>query len=220
MIRRAWGRVRLGRAGRWALWALAALTVPLAIALVVVALDVLRAPSQVSNDDRRFQTAPMRQAGLWNVGFLPRDGSEKLLGLEDDVVFRELSGLYLKIEPGKIDYQGFPERESLRAKVQYELTRLSREEADPVRQSRLLTLYGVMNLDSRPLDNREREAMIEKSVSAFRNAIDLDPSNVDAKTNLEAALSIFGPIALPGEQPTGGANQGNTSGQGSTGTGY
>jgi hypothetical protein len=220
VIRRAWGRVRLGRAGRWALWALAVSTVPIAIALVVVALDVLRAPSQVSNDDRRFQTAPMRQAGLWNVGFLPRDGSEKLLGLEDDVVFRELSGLYLKIEPGKVDYQGFPERESLRAKVQYELTRLSRQEADPVRHSRLLTLYGVMNLDSRPLDNREREVMIEKSVSAFRNAIDLDPSNVDAKTNLEAALSIFGPIALPGEQPTGGANQGNTSGQGSTGTGY
>jgi hypothetical protein len=220
VIRRAWGRVRLGRAGRWALWALAALVVPIAIALAVVALDVFRTPGQVSSDDRRFHTAPMRQAGLWNVGFLPRSGSEKLLGLEDDVFFRELSGMYLKIEPGRVDYQGFPERESLRAKVQYELTRLSREEADPVRQSRLLTLYGVMNLDSRPLDDREREAMIQKSVSAFRNAIDLDPSNVDAKTNLEAALSIFGPVALPGEQPTGGANQGNTSGQGSTGTGY
>jgi hypothetical protein len=220
VIRRAWGGVRLGRVGLWTPWALAALAVPLAIALAVVALDVLRAPVQLSSDDRRFQTAPMRQAGLWNVGFLPRDGSERLLGLEDDVFFRELSGLYLRIEPGKIDYQGFPERESLRAKVQYELTRLSREEADPVRQSRLLTLYGVMNLDSRPLDEREREAMIQKSVSAFRNAIDLDSSNVDAKTNLEAALSIFGPVALPGEQPTGGANQGNTSGQGSTGTGY
>jgi len=220
MIRRAWGRVRGGRIGSWALWALAALAVPVAFALAVVAVDVLRTPGQVTSDDQRFQTAPMRQAGLWDVGFLPRDGSERLLGLEDDIFYRELAGLYLKVEPGKVDYQGFPELESLRAKAQFELTRLSREESDPVRQSRILTLYGVMTLDGRPLDEREREAMVQKAVSAFRNAIDLDPSNVDAKTNLEAALSIFGPVALPGEQPTGGANQGNTSGQGSTGTGY
>jgi hypothetical protein len=220
MIERAWGSVRHGRVGRLAVWIVAALALLAAIVLAAVAVDVLRTPDQVASHDRRFHAAPMRQAGLWDVGFMPDDGSEKLLGLEDDVFFRELSGLYLKIEPGKIDYQGFPERESLRAKVQFELTRLSREEADPVRQSRLLTLYGVMNLDSRPLDERERESMIQKSVSAFRNAIDLDPSNVDAKTNLEAALSIFGPVAAPGEQPTGGANRGNTSGQGSTGTGY
>jgi hypothetical protein len=220
MIRRAWGRVRGGRIGSWGLWALAGLAVPIALVLAVVAVDVLRTPGQVTSDDRRFQTAPMRQAGLWDVGLLPRDGSERLLGLEDDIFYRELAGLYLRVEPGKVDYQGFPELESLRAKAQYELTRLSREERDPVRQSRILTLYGVMTLDGRPLDDREREAMIQRAVSAFRNAIDLDPSNVDAKTNLEAALSIFGPVALPGEQPTGGANQGNTSGQGSTGTGY
>jgi hypothetical protein len=216
--RESWERA--GRVGWLGLWALAVAAVPVAIVLTVLAIDVLRTPGQVTDDDHRFETAPMRVGGLWNVGYLPREGTERLLGLEDDFLFRDLSGMYLKIEPGKIDYQGFPERESLRAKVQFELTRLSREPGDPEWQSRLLTLYGVMNLDSRPLDDREREAMIQKSVSAFRNAIELDPSNVDAKTNLEAALSIFGPVALPGEQPTGGANQGNTSGQGSTGTGY
>ena len=219
MIRRAWGRTE--RAGRWALWGLAALAVPVAIALAVVAADVLRTPTELKSDDTRFQTAPMRQGGLWRLGFLPGDGSEKLLGIEDDVAYRKLVGLYLKVEPGKVDYQGFPLLESLRAKAQFELTRRSREDReDPVRQSRLLTLYGVITLDGRPLDQREREDMVQKAVSAFRNAIDLDPSNVDAKTNLEAALSIFGPVVLPGEQPTGGAAQGNTSGQGSTGSGY
>jgi hypothetical protein len=218
VIRRAWAKT--GRAGRLTLYALAAAAVPVALVLLVLGIDVLRAPGELRDDDHRFQTTPRRLAGLWDVGYAPGDATARLLGLGDDVELRELSGLYLKIEPGKIDYQGFPERESLRAKVQFELTRLSREPGDPVRRSRLLTLYGVMNLDGRPLDHREREAMIQKSVSAFRNAIDLDPTNGDAKTNLEAALSIFGPIALPGEQPTGGANQGNTSGQGSTGTGY
>jgi len=221
MRRRAWETIRSGRTGKWALRAAAVLAVPVAIALALVAVDVLRAPGQVTDDDRRFQTTPRRPAGLWNVGFLPGDRSERLLGLSDDVTYRELAGQYLKVEPGIVDFQGFPQLELLRAKVQFELTRLSRQDrGDPKRQSRILTLYGVMTLDGRPLDERERESMIQKAVSAFRNAIELDPTNVDAKANLEAALSIFGPVSAPGEQPTGGANQGNTSGQGTTGTGY
>jgi hypothetical protein len=209
-----------GRAKSAALWGLAVLAAAAAVVLAVLAIDVYRSPAELTIDDGRFQAAPRLQGGLWNVGFLPRDGSESVLGLEDDVFFRELSGLYLKVEPGRIDYQGFPELETLRAKAQYELTRMSREERDPVRQSRLLTLYGVMTLDGRPLDKLERETMIRKAISAFRNAIELDPTNVDAKTNLEAALTIFPPIGIAGANPTGGANQGNTSGQGATGTGY
>jgi hypothetical protein len=218
VIRRTWERA--GRVRTIALWAVAALAVPLAIGLAVVAVDVVRAPSQLSHDDRRFQTAPARLAGLWDVGFLPRGGSERLLGLEDDVFYRELAGLYLKVEPGRIDHEGFPELESMRAKAQYELTRLSREERNPVRQSRLLTLYGVMTLDTRTFADSERDDILRKAASAFRNAIDLDPSNTDAKTNLEAVLSVFGPINLVGPDPEGGASQGNTSGQGSTGSGY
>jgi hypothetical protein len=218
VIRRAWARA--GRAGWIALWAIAGLAVLLAILLSVTAVDVFRTPAQLASDDRRFQTSPMRQGGLWDVGFLPGDGSERLLGLEDDVVYRELAGLYLKVEPGRVDYHGFPELESMRAKAQYELTRLSREDPDPVRQSRLLTLYGVMTLDTRTLGESERSDILQKAASAFRNAIDLDPSNVDAKTNLEAVLSVFGPIPLVGPDPEGGASQGNTSGQGTTGSGY
>jgi hypothetical protein len=218
VIRQAWGR--LGRA-RWiALWVLAALAVPLAIVFALVAVDVFRTPAELASDDRRFQTSPARLAGLWDVGYLPGDGSERLLGLEDDVFYRELAGLYLKVEPGRIDHEGSPELESMRAKAQYELTRLSREERDPVRQSRLLTLYGVMTLDDRPLDKLERETMIRKAISAFRNAIDLDPTNVDAKTNLEAALSVFPPVGLEPSDTNGGANFGPISGQSSEGTGY
>jgi hypothetical protein len=218
VIRQRWER--LGRARSIGLWTLAALAVPLAIVFALVAVDIFRTPAELARDDRRFQTSPARLGGLWDVGFLPRDGSERLLGLEDDVFYRELAGLYLKVEPGKVDYQGFPELESMRAKAQYELTRLSREERDPVRQSRVLTLYGVMTLDSRTLGESERSDILRKAASAFRNAIDLDPSNVDAKTNLEAVLSVFGPINLVGPDPEGGASQGNTSGQGSTGSGY
>jgi hypothetical protein len=211
---------RLGKWGRALLWALAVLAIPLAIALAVVAVDVLRAPGQLTSDDTRFQTAPMRQAGLWNVGFLPNDFTERMLGLEDDVTYREAVGLYLRAEPGRTDWQGFPELEQLRAKAQFELTRLSREDPNLTRRSKLLTLYGVLTLDARPLGDEEREAMLRNAVSAFRSALDLDRANEDAKTNLETVLRVFGPVALPSNSPTGGSNQGQTSGQGTGGTGY
>jgi hypothetical protein len=218
VIRRRWAR--LGRAGAVVLWALAAVATVLALALIVVAIDVMRTPDQVTADDTRFQTSPQRQVGLWDWGFLPSDVTESVLGLKDDVDYRKVIGLYARAEPGKVDYQGFPDLEKQRAKAQYELTRLSREDPDLKRRSQLLTLYGVMTLDARPLDNEERETMLQGAVSAFRAALDLDRSNEDAKTNLETVLRVFGPVALPSNAPSGGANQGNTSGQGSTGTGY
>jgi len=54
----------------------------------------------------------------------------------------------VKVEPGAVDYEGFAELESLRAKAQYEITRLSQEDPDPRRRSRLLTMYGVITLDT------------------------------------------------------------------------
>lgn len=218
MIRRRWAK--LGRAGAVVLWALAAVAAVLALALIVVAVDVLRTPDQVTADDTRFQTSPQRQVDLWKWGFLPGDLTETVLGLNDDVDYRKVVGLYARAEPGKVNYQGFPKLEAQRAKAQFELTRLSREDPDLERRSKLLTLYGVMTLDARPLDDKEREAMLQGAVSSFRAALDLDRDNEDAKTNLETVLRVFGPVALPGNAPSGGASQGNTSGQGSTGTGY
>jgi len=205
---------------KWGLWAAAALAVPIAIALAVVAVDLLRTPGEITADDTRFQTAPMRQRGLWDVGFLPKDLSERVLGLEDDVVYRRLVGLYLRVEPGKVDYSGFPELESLRAKAQFELTRMSREDPDLERRSRLLTLYGVMLLDFRGVGDEEREKILQRAASAFSNGIELDPSNEDAKRNLETVLRVFGPVAIPGASPTGGREGGSISGQGRSGSGY
>lgn len=218
MIRRAWARL-----GRWrtvALWALAAVATVVAIGLVTVAIDVLRTPNQVTSDDTRFETSPQRQAGLWSYGFLPGDLTEQVLGLEDDVTYRKTAGLYVRAEPGKTNYQGFPKLEALRAKAQFEITRLSRSDPELARRAQLLTLYGVMTLDARPFSDEERDTMLQGAVSAFRAALDIDRDNEDAKTNLETVLRVFGPVALPSNAPSGGSNQGNTSGQGSEGTGY
>lgn len=208
------------KAGKWILWVVAVLAIPVAIALAVTGVDLLRTQNELTADDTRFRAAPMRQAGLWDVGALPEDANEKLLGLEDDVDYRRLMGLYLRVEPGKVDYQGFPELESLRARTQFELTRRSREEPDVVRRSRLLTLYGVMTLDYRAVSDEERNNILQNAVSAFRGALELDETNDDAKTNLEAVLSVFGPVSTGSNAPSQARDDGNVSGQGSTGSGY
>lgn len=210
-----------GKWGRRAAWVLAVLAVPVAVALVVVATDLLRTPGQIAADDARFESAPMRQRNLWKVGFLPGLMSERLLGLEDDVFYRQILGLYLRVEPGEIDYEGFPELESLRAKTQYEVTRLSQKESDPKRRSRMLTMYGVITLDVQVPDEVGRKDNIQRAVSAFRNAIELDPDNADAKTNLEGVLSREGPVPLNSSNaPTRDRAGGKLSGQGGTGSGY
>ena len=214
-------RRRWGRWGRWVAWLVAALAVPVAAALVVIATDLLRTPRELTRDDARFESAPMRQRGLWKVGFLPGLASERLLGIEDDVFHRQILGLYLRVEPGEVDYEGFPKLEALRAKAQYEVTRLSREEPDPKRRSRLLTMYGVITLDTRAPTEVERKDNIRRAVSAFRNAIELDPENADAKTNLEAVLSREGGVVInPSNAPTRDRAGGQKSGQGARGSGY
>jgi len=209
-----------GPLGIWALRVVAVLAVPIAVVLVAVAVDVLRAPAAIAGDDRRFSATPLRQGGLWDSGSLPRQATSRIVGLQDDVAFRQLMALYLRIEPGKVEFQGFPDREAMRAKAQFELTRRSAVEPDPKRRSRLLTLNGVMILDKRALDEQEHDNILRAAVEAFRAAIQLDPENADAKTNLETVLRLFGPITIVGEGPSGGRNQGNVSGQGSTGSGY
>src|SRR5262245_52993515 len=129
---------------RAAAWVSAALLLVIGVGLVLVGVDLVRSPGELVSEDSRFQTAPRRHAGTWDVGRLPADLNERLLALRDDVAYREALALYLRVEPGKILYEGVPELEKTRAKAQFELSRMSREETDPKRKSRLLTLNGVM----------------------------------------------------------------------------
>jgi hypothetical protein len=173
------------RAGWFVLWALAVLAVPVAIVLLLLAVDVLRTPGELTGDDRRFQAEPTEADGLWEV----RGTTEELLGLEDDVAYRRLAAQYAAVEPGKVDPEQLPDLETARAEAQSEVARASEEEAHAARRARLLTMRGVLTLAEVPSTPEERRQLLEEAASIFRRAVDVDPSNVDAMTNLEAALS-------------------------------
>lgn len=196
--------------------------VPLALVLVVLAIDVLRTPGWVVEDDSRFQSAPARGSGLWNEpGLVATRARIDALGLEDDFAYRRAVALFARLRPGE-EATGFDaERENAWAKLQFELTTQSRENPDPQLRSELQNLMGVTLL-ARYLyaSPDQRNMLLSNAIGAFRSAVELDQSNDDAKLNLELALRAYSPILFPSNAPDAGGAQGEQSGQGRSGSGY
>ena len=200
----------------------AIVAIPVALVLVVLALDVLRTPGWISEDDSRFSSAPIRSAGLWNEpGMLATRARITTLGIEDDLTYRRTVALFKRLRPGEADQLIDPAQENRWAKLQFELTTESRENPDPERRSELQNLMGVLLL-ARYLyaSPDERSALLTNSIGAFRTAVELDPRNDDAKLNLELALRAYGPILFPSNAPDAGGAQGQESGHGRSGSGY
>jgi hypothetical protein len=202
------------------LWLAAALAVPVAIVLALLAVDVLRAPDEVAADDTRFQSAPLRQRSLWDdVGFLPWRASERLLELDDDLAYRRTVWLYARADP--LSFQTTqPEQEALRGRTVLELALRSREETEPRRRANLLNLHGALTMGRLSSDPREREANLKEAIDSFRTAVRLDPENEDAKVNLEFALRAVAASVAFGENPERGAARGRQAGTGRPGGGY
>ena len=179
---------------RSGVWLLAALVAVAGIAVAAVAIDVLRTPGELARDDGRFQTDPAEHAGLWDVGFVPRDAARGSSASATMCRTGGSPGCTSRSRPGKVDVEGVAELESTRSEVEDELTSSSEDELDPVRRSRLLTMYGVMALEGMPTDAAARQEALDVAAASFRTAIDLDPTNADAMTNLEALLNRFGSV--------------------------
>jgi hypothetical protein len=199
----------------------AVVSVPAAIVLVLVAVDVLRTPGELESNDVRFEAAPLRQKGLWeDISFFPGGPGKSLLEVQDDLAYRRALALFVRVEPGRNEFLFGPEAENLRGKAQLELTRWSAEDANPQRRSRLLNLLAAMSLERYSSDATESQDVLRRAVHMFRSAVEVDPANADAKLNLELALRTAKAVNLPGTDPDAGPAEGSISGQGRSGSGY
>jgi hypothetical protein len=195
------------------------LGVPIA---VVLAVDVLRTPGWVSEDDSRFASSPIRSSGLWNEpGMLATRARITTLGLDDDFAYRRIVSQYSRLRPGQAEQGLDQERDARWAKLQFDLANQSRENPDPELRSELQNLMGVTLL-ARYLyaSPDQRNMLLSNAVGAFRTAVELDPSNDEAKTNLELAMRAYSPILFPSNAPDAGGARGQESGQGRSGSGY
>jgi hypothetical protein len=196
--------------------------IPIAVLLTILAVDVLRTPGWISDDDSRFQSAPLSGSALWNEpGVIGTRARIRVLDLDDDLSYRRAVALFKRLRPGEADQVVDPEQESRWAKLQFELTTGSRENPSAQRRSDLQNLMGVVLL-ARYLyaSPDERDNLLTNAIGAFRAAVELDPRNDDAKVNLEMALRSYGPVLFPSNAPDAGGAQGHKSGQGRSGSGY
>ena len=204
------------------LLAISIVAVPAALVLIVLGMDVLRTPGWISQDDSRFESAPVRGSGLWNEpGMLATRARLEVLGIEDDFAYRRAVALFSRLRPGQADQGIDPEQEARWAKLQFELTNQSRENPDPELRSELQNLMGVTLL-ARYLyaSPDQRNMLLSNAVGAFRTAVELDPDNDEAKLNLELSMRAYSPILFPSNAPDAGGARGQESGQGRSGSGY
>jgi hypothetical protein len=188
--------------------------------LLAFAIDVLRWDRQLAEQDIRFAAAPRQARYATPAGLLPGRIAERALAVDDDLAFRRRLEDFARVRPGVVlDAQQF---EALRAEAQLELARLSRVDPDPRRRSRAANMVGVIALDPQlaPPGEEEQANLLRAAIDSFRAAVEIDPSNSDAKRNLELALRVPGAATIAGDSPSGARDAGDQAGLGNPGSGY
>ena len=201
----------------------AAASLVLAIALAFVAVDVSRWPGALDSGDARYRADP-DQPGLWRPDELaPRRVARDVLALDDDLAYRRaVQGLRVARLDGPAVTD--PNLSLLRSDAQARLLEIVEKDGDRRRRSRAANLMGVVALVSLVAEERDRAILLSTAVRSFRQAIALDPSNEDAKYNLELSLQRGRELQLSeaagGRDPAPGGRGQRGAGTGDPGSGY
>lgn len=160
----------------------------LAVLLVLVARDVGHWETTIREGD---VAAAARGAGPRMSPAvdetLPFSPARTLLGIDDDVRFRRAVTLFRRAYPRGEEFQGSPEGAAARIRAETALATVIRKDGNRRRASVASNLLGILTVVDAAAAPAEG-AVIDRSVVEFQNAIRLDPSNAQAKTNLELLL--------------------------------
>jgi hypothetical protein len=159
----------------------------LAVFLILLATDVLRWSNALQASDVRYR-AHASAAGLWQIDALvPGDPGRSMLGIDDDLALRKaVRSLELSKLGSRANYK--PQLIVQRADAEARLQTLASGGGDRTQRSRAAELLGVLQLASPTSNPQQRSAFLLKAVANLQKAIQLDPSNDEAKYNLEVAL--------------------------------
>ena len=117
-----------------------------------------------------------------------------------------------------------PEVALLRNDAQARLDAIVAGDADAATKSRAAGLLGVIGLSRLGSETQDRAALLSATVANLQLAIALDPSNDEAKYNLELALQRSRGVQLTegagGQNPTPGGSGSSGAGAGDPGSGY
>jgi hypothetical protein len=189
--------------------------------LAVLATDTLRWPGAMRAGDVRYADEPTR-SGIWHLtGAFPFGAGRGLLGLGDDIAYREALQSFWRGEPRMLPFSD-SNFFGIRAHAQQELTAIALHDSDSKRGSAAANLVGVLGFANAVFDQERSQIYLANAVDSFRTAIRLDPDNEDAKYNLELALVRLRVANEQNESSTGSSSgrRGASAGTGEPGTGY
>lgn len=197
----------------------------LAIGLGLLALDASRTRDALAQGDVEYLVAPDK-ANLWRADtFVPRDLAARLIGTEDDVELRRAvrAVLLARLADPSVSVSD-PAIALLRNAAQARLDYIVASDATAADRSRAAGLLGVIGISRLVLETQDRAAALSSTVANLQLAIELDPSNHDAKYNLELALQRARGTQLTegagGQNPSPGGTGSSGAGAGDPGSGY
>ena len=221
-------RARLPHLPRELLLLVAGACVVGAVLLALVAVDVARSHETIPADDVRF-TAGAPTTGWSPRALAPFDAGQRVLGVQDDVAFREM--LRVLRQSKLLDSTvSDPMLAIRRTELAERLESIVVHDPDPALRSRASSLLGVVSVvswNSTPpqgTQQLDRSELLIAAVASFEQAIGLDPDNDDAKYNLQLMLQrgegLLPTEAAAGRNPSPGGKGSRGAGAGAPGGGY
>ena len=189
----------------------------------MLAIDVVRSHEALASGDDTYTSSP-KDGGLWKPGALGASTlTRKVLGVDDDLEFREaVRALRLSQQDEPTDSN--PDAILRRAKAQRLLQQVSNSDPDPRRRSRALSLLSVLMLSTPAADREERATTQRVALANLQKAIETDPTNDEAKYNLEVVLRRRAGVQTvqggPTPNPSSGQGQSRGAATGPPGKGY
>jgi hypothetical protein len=164
----------------------------LALAAALVARDAGAVRQDVAHSDLTFLEGQPVYQRLWRLE-TTMPYSAKFYGLEDDLLYRHALRKYAaedRRQEGRFNFSN----PGLRAEAQAALSIAENsEQTSAARKSVLANLEGLLSYDETLTNPLDASGLAAQALEHFLRAVKTDPTNVEAKYNLEYLLRLVDP---------------------------
>ncbi len=191
----------------------------LAVGLALLASDIRSWQGALTRSDLRFRVQ-RSHIGLWrSPAILPGDPARSILGLDNSLSYRQALQLYWFSTVGS-STGGQADLAATRVDAESKLQDLLTTADTAQERSTAANLLGVMTVTA-PSNSSTQKEEIATARNYFVRAVRTDPSNYDAKLNLELLLRVAHPGKSELNQDAhGGFGFGGANGVGVVGGGF